>query len=677
MAACAALLVGLPSLAGAQPVSTPVVGAPQTVAPVVAPVAATTVAPAVHSRPPAPRHRPPPKTFVFDENNPTCWDGDPAGPAVLAALANGDAGFQALAREQPEEAFRCASLFPSDAATAILHEAALATPYDAISAIEQVSLRPGGAAIIGRALTPSLLVRSLDNGMIFFETRHELHKLMPPDNLMALEVQARRALTAAFAKDPAGLSAKIGALLDDMTEDSGRERFRIVNGLPIPVLFEMIARIGPQLYTSSFDGILDILTLKLKMDHKTFVDLARDPVATPLWGDFFAAVVTSGRADTLFGTMAGNARDLARGSVRALLAQESRIDPPIAAGALADAMDTKSEEVRAALEDEVAEIHRTTTLPLVRATTGVAGGIHAGRVGNRPTTPQFAAERFAERYPPAPAPVLSEDRLFQNGVNVQRMTFYNDTDGKSSFSGFIKSHRAAGWAIEEYLGFVVVTSPERAGRRIIIVADTPDGGENGRMAVQLWLHHKNLVPSVVVHRGHSYHEEDTMPEISTNTAFVFWGSCGGQLRLRATLEQAPDALVLATQNIGTALVNQALLRTIEDRLLIDGTINWTKVWTDAEAKIRDRRFAAYSRPDQNSTLLALRAWRMQTEGVPKLLHASASPKTPSAAPATLTGPIPTPIAPTAWTAPPPPRHRPATTSTATLPDTPPIAPIMR
>jgi hypothetical protein len=591
------------------------------------------------TRPATIHHRPPPKHFVFDESNPTCWDGDPAGPAVLSALSGGDVGFQLLAREQPDEAFRCSSLFPSEAATTILREAVLAAPYDAIGAADQLSRRPGGAVLIGRALAPSLLARSLDTGMSFYETRHELRKLMPPEHLLALEIQARKALAASFSKDPFALSAKIGALIDEMTEESAQDRFRIVNALPVEILFELIARIGPQLYTSSFDGILDILTIKLKQERRSFFDLARDPAASPLWGDFFVAVVSSGRADTLFGPMAGNAPELARGSVRALLTQGQRIDPPIVAGALADAMDSKSEEIRAALEDELAEHHRATHSPLVKATTGLAGGIHAARVAGRPTTMAFAAERFAERYPAQPAPVLTENRLFQNGVNVQRMTFYNDLDGKTSFNGFIKSHRAMGWTIEEYLGFVVVYSPERFGRRIIIVADTPDGGEAGRLAVQDWLRYAKLTPSIVVHRGHSYHEDETMPEITTKTAFVFWGSCGGQLRLRATLEQAPNALVLATQNIGTAAVNQALLRIIEDRLLADGAINWTKVWADAQAKIHSRRFSAYHRPDQNSTLLALRAWRAQTEGKPSLLHAampSPATSTARAAPTTAT-----------------------------------------
>lgn len=605
------------------------------------------------ARPASLHHRPAPKLFVFDESNPTCWDGDPAGAAVLSALSGGDAGFQLLAHEQPDEAFRCSSLFPSEAATAILREAVLAAPYDAIGAVDQLSLRPGGTALIGRALTPNLLARSLHTGMSFYETRHELRKLMPPENLLALEVQARKALATSFSKEPFALSAKIGALIDEMSEESPQDRFRIINALPIEILFELIARIGPQLYTSSFDGVLDILTIKLKQERRTFFDLARDPAASPLWGDFFVAVVSGGRADTLFGSMAGNAPELARGSVRALLAQGQKIDPPIVAGALADAMDSKSEEVRAALENELAEHHRTTRSPLVKATTGLAGGIHAARVAGHPTTTAFASERFAERYPAQPAPVLTENRLFQNGVNVQRMTFYNDLDGKTSFNGFIKAQRAMGWTIEEYLGFVVVYSPERFGRRIIIVADTPDGGEAGRLAVQDWLRYAKLTPSVVIHRGHSYHEDETMPEITANTAFVFWGSCGGQLRLRATLEQAPNALVLATQNIGTAIVNQALLRIIEDRLLTDGAIDWTKVWADAQAKIHNRRFSAYHRPDQNSTLLALRAWRAQTEGKPNLLQAASSnPTTPNPArPATRAVPTTATLANTTRTAP--------------------------
>ncbi len=554
-----------------------------------------------------------PKAARANEASPACADDEPAGAAILTALAGGDGAFALLAQENPGEALRCSSFFPGAAATELLRRAALAVPFDAVGAADQLSRRPGGGAIIDAVLRPDVLMPALDSGLPFYETRHELRRRLPAMAVQTLEDRASRALAAAFAKDPVVLSARIGALIDGMADDPPTERFHIVAALSTETLFELIARIGPQLYTSSFDGILDLLATRLKRERRSFLDLAREPGTATLWADFVVAVVSSGRTDTLFGAAAGDARALATGSVRALLSPAHGLDAPIVAGALADAMDTKSDLVRAALEDELAAYHRNAKDPSVKAAAGLAGGLHAGRQAGRPATAAFTAERFAELYPVPAPPALSGPRLFQAGVNVQRMTFYDDLDGKASFSSFLHIYRTRGWTVRNEAGFVVVSSPERRGRRIVIVADVPSAGEKGRAAVRDWLSREKLSPTVVIHRGHSYHEDETMPEIGPATALVFWGSCGGHQRLRATLDQAPDALVLATRNIGVTRVNQALLRTIEERLLADGLIDWSAVWADAQAHIRDPRFPAYRRPDQNSTLIALRAWRAQSE----------------------------------------------------------------
>ncbi|MBY0396920.1 MAG: hypothetical protein K2X91_10695 [Thermoleophilia bacterium] len=560
-------------------------------------------------------HRSPPRTVHASPSRSICADGEPVVPAVVDALAGGEAGFALLARTKPDEAFRCSGLFPGAPATAALHEAALVAPFDAIGAADQLSGRPGGVAIIERALNVERLTRALDTGLPFFETRHELRKRLPAAAVAALEERASKALAAAFAKDSAGLSMRIGALIDGMVDDPSKDRFRVAAALSVDGLFELIARIGPQLYTSSFDGILYIVESKLKAERRSFLELAAGPGTAPLWADFFVAVVSGGRADTLFGPAAGDARKLAKDSVRSLLSLERALDPPMVAGALADAMDVKSDDVRAALEDELAEHHRSATLPSIKAAAGLAGGLHVFRLAGKPATAAFTAERFGDLYPLPAAPALSENRLFQGGVNVQRVTFYNDLDGRESFGEFLLQYRTRHWTVHLRPEFVVVTSPVQRGRRIVIVADVPWAGEKSRPAVKEWLAREKLSPTIVVHRGHSYHEDETMSEIGADAALVFWGSCGGQLRLRATLDRAPDALVLATQNIGVGRVNQALLRTIEERLLADGAIDWTAVWADARTRIRDRRFSAYQRPDQNSTLLALRAWRTQT-GLP-------------------------------------------------------------
>lgn len=543
---------------------------------------------------------------------PSCSDEEPPGSAILTALYGGEAAFLQLVREKPGEAFRCASLFPGATATAALLDAAQVAPYDAVAAADQLVNRPGGVAIISAALNRDVLLRALDNGLPYFETRHELVKRLPPSTMQLVEERAFYALTAAFIKDAQQISLGIGALVDDMVEDLPKERFRVISALTADQVYELISRIGPQLYTSSLGGLFDIMLAKLRHEKRNLFDLATAATTRSQWSKFFVAVVSGGRADDLFGRLSGNPRELARISVRTLLSVGPDFDPPIIAGSLADAMDARVPEVRSAIEDELAEIHRTTTDPLIHGVAGLAGGLHSLRLSGRPATAAFQAERFGERYPVSAPPALTGARLFRNGVNVQRTTFYDDPDGRASFRGFIKQHRAMGWTIQDQGDFVLVLSPERAGRRIIIVADIPWAGDSGRKSAREWLTRQGLSPTIVVHRGHSYHEDQTMPEIDPGTALVFWGSCGGHLRLRATLDQAPDALVLATQSIGVSSVNQTLLQIIEERLLADGTIDWGAVWAQANVQVRDKRFSAYKRPDQDSTNLALRSWRDHT-----------------------------------------------------------------
>lgn len=567
------------------------------------------------------------------EGQTACADHEPASQPVLDALFGGDAAFAELARRSPAEAFRCSSLFPGDAALAALRDAVPLAPFDAVGAADQLGTRPGGEEVIARALDLGLLTRSLDGGMPFYETRHELRKRLPKADLRTLEIQAAKALAVSLARDPAGMAPKIGALLDDMVDDPPADRFRITMAMSSEDLLGLIARTGPQLYTSSLDGLVNILRIQVKLEKRSFLALAREERTRPLWAEFFVATVGGGRAASLFGTDPAIARELMRESLRALLPADGKppaIDTAVVIGALADAMDLENPAIRAALEDELAARYRAAGQPPAktglqevsirsgtgeapaRSMIGLAGSLHAARLSGRPATPAFEAERFLQHHPLAALPVLSGERLFRNGLNVQRMTFYDDPDGRASFRGFLRQHRAQGWALHAQSGFAVAISPERHGRRIVIVADIPGAGDAGRAAAWDWMAREGLTPSVVVHRGHSYHEDATMTEIAPGTALVFWGSCGGHTRLRSTLERAPDALVLATQNIGVSTVNEALLGIMEERLLADGAIDWNAVWKEARGRIRDRRFASYKRPDQDSANLAFRAWQVQT-----------------------------------------------------------------
>ncbi|MBK7882834.1 MAG: hypothetical protein IPJ81_02605 [Chitinophagaceae bacterium] len=66
-----------------------------------------------------------------------------------------------------------------------------------------------------------------------------------------------------------------------------------------------------------------------------------------------------------------------------------------------------------------------------------------------------------------------------------------------------------------------------------------------------YLNNNNLLPSVVIHRGHSYWLPGTIKRMQGDAKIVVLGSCGGYKNLNEILELNPDAHIISTKEIGT------------------------------------------------------------------------------------------------------------------------------
>lgn len=206
--------------------------------------------------------------------------------------------------------------------------------------------------------------------------------------------------------------------------------------------------------------------------------------------------------------------------------------------------------------------------------------------------------------------VLPTAKLFPQGHNLQQYFFYNDEDGKLSFNSFLAQYRSATpWKIADHETYVHLHSHTQ-GRSMDIYANKPEHAPTGEHSLAAVLQAARLVPTVVVHRGHSPYVDDTIAAIPSTAVLVFLGNCGSYAQLDAVLTQAPQAHIITTKGIGTMTVNDPLLKALNDAILHGQNLVWGTFWKHLEATFgHNPRFLDYVPPDQNASIIFLRAYR--------------------------------------------------------------------
>jgi hypothetical protein len=110
---------------------------------------------------------------------------------------------------------------------------------------------------------------------------------------------------------------------------------------------------------------------------------------------------------------------------------------------------------------------------------------------------------------------------------------------------------------------------------------------------------KDLSTIEIVHRGHSYHVGTTLDYLPSSARVVYLGSCGGFNNLTSVLRVAPNSHIIATKGEGTKVVNDALLKMLDETMLKGNGVKWNKLWGEAEERFRDKRFQDYVNPADN------------------------------------------------------------------------------
>ncbi|MDQ6890467.1 MAG: hypothetical protein M3Z56_09365, partial [Bacteroidota bacterium] len=134
---------------------------------------------------------------------------------------------------------------------------------------------------------------------------------------------------------------------------------------------------------------------------------------------------------------------------------------------------------------------------------------------------------------------LSDD----SGRIIEQVFFYGDKDGKESYRSYLTSFPKSDWQVTQKKEWTEIKSIK--GKPIWIYANLPLDNETDKDAdaqkdLINYLDGLGIKPTIVIHRGHSYHLPYTIEQLPDNAKIIMLGSCGGYKNLKQILKFAPE-----------------------------------------------------------------------------------------------------------------------------------------
>ncbi len=129
--------------------------------------------------------------------------------------------------------------------------------------------------------------------------------------------------------------------------------------------------------------------------------------------------------------------------------------------------------------------------------------------------------------------------------------FYGDEDGVGSFSNFLRYFSdTRKWTITRNDHWISIRSV--SGKPLQIFANRPLNMEEGldlraQDSMYAYIGANNIQPTILMHRGHSYHLDKTINRISPSVRLAILGSCGGYNRAISFASINKDVQVICSK----------------------------------------------------------------------------------------------------------------------------------
>jgi hypothetical protein len=398
--------------------------------------------------------------------------------------------------------------------------------------------------------------------------------------------------------------------INELHESPDPVRFKILEGLTPEELYFVIVDGQDQIYTSSFIGTFNRMMERMKpmtgdelfdkVHYEHFRTFIRMAAGYNKLSEFLATMKpdekTSVMKDFITGLEAGKTNEL-----------EDAVDVADAFGSITDSAlaDFLRQEIVAnyARVSEQRNLKGTIVYGLLATLTKGNNSAELSQTLNLP-----------------PINVMPNKNLVDDsGVLYEQFYFYGDEDGRNSFASFKANFTdTKKWKIEEKnKQWLEIRSI--SGKPIVVYANLPLDYEEGKdeeaqKALKKVLDANNIHPTVLVHRGHSYHLSSTIDFMERSNHIIILGSCGGYHNLGLVLDHAPDAHLISTKQTGTMNVNDAIVKRLNEHLLAGNDVDWIGMWAELSASFKgkgkdEEYFREYVPPHRNLGAIFIKAYR--------------------------------------------------------------------
>jgi hypothetical protein len=228
-----------------------------------------------------------------------------------------------------------------------------------------------------------------------------------------------------------------------------------------------------------------------------------------------------------------------------------------------------------------------------------------------------SGKSFSKQFGLDPPYFMTRDKLLSSGRIIEQLFFYGDKDGKLSFESFLKYYsKSKLWRVYRNEKWIEIRSLQ--GKPISLFANIPfdhadgeDRDTDAQTALSLFLQEHELEPSIVVHRGHSYHLPSTISQLPISAKVVMLGSCGSYQHLSKVLDVCPNAQIISSREVGSLSVNDPIIRTINEAMRTGKNLDWIGIWKNVQLQMRmsnaQQRFENYVAPHKNLGLMLLKS----------------------------------------------------------------------
>lgn len=202
----------------------------------------------------------------------------------------------------------------------------------------------------------------------------------------------------------------------------------------------------------------------------------------------------------------------------------------------------------------------------------------------------------------------------ESGRIIMQQFSYGDKDAVNYFAAFLSRFSNGNWKIIRKPNWVEINSVR--GTPITIYANLPldetkELDTQAQDSLINYMYEKEIEPTIVIHRGHSYYLQETIDRLPSSAKVVLLGSCGGYQKLNDILKICPSAHIISSKQVAAGVLNQGLIDAISERLRQGKDLNWEELWKTLQGRFTGgykEKFDDYIPPQKNLGAIFIMAY---------------------------------------------------------------------